>query len=284
MCAETHRTTEPDVQRPIQKSITQKLVQLSRGAPLGRSVSEEQGGLRATALASPRGPPAALSADRPGCLASASDQKARSDSAVETQALGPEATRAPSSARAPKGCAARPARRERRSPSRATADLVRAPRRPVPPAAVHTPGGLAPRLSSPGLPRPRCHTGLPETRPRAPTPPQPTHRNAVPAAPPTPTAAPPPPAASNPLTPKRKCGPRLSDPQPAAPLAAPRAVRQPPPRQSALGPQAAPGAGPCGSRSPHSFFLHPIRVWLTRGSGGAPSQSPLGKGGFMQIL
>lgn len=147
---ETHRTTEPDVQRPIQKSITQKLVQLSRGAPLGRSVSEEQGGLRATALASPRGPPAALSADRPGCLAGASDQKARSDSAVETQALGPEATRAPSSARAPKGCAARPARRERRSPSRATADLVRAPRRPVPPAAVHTPGGLAPRLSSPG--------------------------------------------------------------------------------------------------------------------------------------
>lgn len=78
--------------------------------------------------------------------------------------------------------------------------------------------------------------------------------------------------------------PRLSDPQPAVPLAAPRAVRQPPPGQSALGPQAAPGAEPCRSRSPDSFSFGPIRIRLTRGSGGAPSQSPLGEGGFMQIL
>lgn len=107
--------------------------------------------------------------------------------------------------------------------------------------------------------------GLPGTRPRAPAPaaaysPERSPRGAADL-----TAAPPPTAAGNPLTPKRKCGPCFSDPQPAEPLAAPRAVRQPPPGQSALGPQAAPGAGSCSSHSPDSFFLSPIRVRLTRG-------------------
>lgn len=75
------------------------------------------------------------------------------------------------------------------SPSKARMpeSLARAPPGPVPPAVVHTPGGLAlPTLQPGARPRPRWPMGLPETRPRAPAPRQPTHRNSVPAAPRTP--------------------------------------------------------------------------------------------------
>lgn len=174
------------------------------------------------------------------------------------------------------------------SPSKARMpeSLARAPPGPVPPAVVHTPGGLALRLCSPGPGRglggpwasrrpvpARPPRGSPLTGTRSPRRRGPHGRPAPPLT-----------AAGNPLTPKRKCGPRLSDPQPAAPLAAPRAVRQSPPGQSALGPQAAPGVGPCPSRSPDCFSLGPIGVRLTRGNGGTPSLSSLGEGGFMQIL
>lgn len=142
--------------------------------------------------------------------------------------------RAPSSARAPTGCAAYRPQRGRDAPR--TPECLARDRGPhtsptggpVQRAVVHTPGGGRRRPSAPTLQsgssrlRPRQPAGLPEPGPRPPRPaaahsPERGSRSAAdPARGPQPTR--------NPLTPGRKCGPRLSDPQPAAPLAAPRAV------------------------------------------------------------